>query len=59
MALFALFAIGLYVKGKAIGTWTMRRIKDDGDETEPHYGRVLGKDTGGCSRMPVKLTGSA
>ena len=38
MALFAFFAIGLYVKGKAVRTWTMRWIRDDGDKTKPHYG---------------------
>ncbi|KAI5449080.1 hypothetical protein NCC49_005350 [Naganishia albida] len=38
MAIFALFAIGLYFKGKAVRNWTMRWIKDDGDQTKPHYG---------------------
>ncbi|KAJ9096312.1 hypothetical protein QFC20_006450 [Naganishia adeliensis] len=38
MALFALLAVGLYFKGKAVRTWTMRWIKDDGDKTKPHYG---------------------
>jgi hypothetical protein len=27
MALFALFAIGLYFKGKAVRNWTMRSIE--------------------------------
>ncbi|KAJ9093161.1 hypothetical protein QFC21_006477 [Naganishia friedmannii] len=38
MALFALLAVGLYFKGKAIRNWSMRWIKDDGDKTKPHYG---------------------
>jgi len=38
MALFAFFAIGLYFKGKAVRNWTMRWIKEDGDNTKPHYG---------------------
>lgn len=38
MALFALFAVILYYKGKAVRNWTMRWIKDDGDKTKPHSG---------------------
>ncbi|KAJ9118359.1 hypothetical protein QFC24_006187 [Naganishia onofrii] len=38
MALFALFAVGLYFRGKAIRNWSMRWIKEDGDKTKPHYG---------------------